>query len=36
LVSEAGMKIVQSGPIAQNFGFMSDLYFILAAAPTGK
>jgi ubiquinone/menaquinone biosynthesis C-methylase UbiE len=35
LVSEAGMKIVQSGPMAQNFGLMSDLHFILAAAPTG-
>src|SRR5215472_10996367 len=35
LVSEAGMKIVQSGPMAQNFGLMSDLHFIFAAAPTG-
>jgi ubiquinone/menaquinone biosynthesis C-methylase UbiE len=35
LVSEAGMKIMQSGPMAQNFGLMSDLHFILAAAPTG-
>ncbi|HKD80607.1 MAG TPA: methyltransferase domain-containing protein [Candidatus Angelobacter sp.] len=33
LVSEADMKIVQSGPMAQKFGLMSDLYFILAAAP---
>jgi ubiquinone/menaquinone biosynthesis C-methylase UbiE len=35
LVSEAGLKIVESGPIAQSFGLMSDLYFILAMAPTG-
>ena len=34
LVIEAGLKILQSGPIAQNFGLMSDLHFILAAAPT--
>jgi len=33
LVSEAGLKITQSGPLAQSFGLMSDLYFILAAAP---
>jgi ubiquinone/menaquinone biosynthesis C-methylase UbiE len=35
LVSEAGMKILHSGPMAQNVGLMSDLYFILASAPTG-
>jgi ubiquinone/menaquinone biosynthesis C-methylase UbiE len=35
LVSEAGMKIVQSGPMAQNFELMSDLHFIVATAPTG-
>jgi ubiquinone/menaquinone biosynthesis C-methylase UbiE len=35
LVSEAGLKIVESGPIAQRFGLMSDLYFILAEAPRG-
>ena len=34
LVIEAGLKILQSGPVAQNFGLMSDLHFILAAAPT--
>jgi len=33
LVSEAGLKIVQSGPMEQRFGFISDLHFILAAAP---
>jgi len=35
LVIEAGLKIVQSGPIAQSFGLMSDLHFILAATPAG-
>jgi len=35
LVSEAGLKIVESGPIAQRFGLMSDLHFILAEAPRG-
>jgi ubiquinone/menaquinone biosynthesis C-methylase UbiE len=34
LVIEAGLKIVQSGPLAQSFGLMSDLHFTLAAAPT--
>lgn len=34
LVSEAGLQIVESGPMAQRFGLMSDLHFILATAPT--
>jgi len=35
LAAEAGLKIVERGPISQSFGLMSDLHFILAAAPTG-
>lgn len=34
LVTEAGLKIVESGPMLQSFGLMRDLHFILAAAPT--
>lgn len=34
LVTESGLKIMRSGPIEQSFGLMSDLYFILATAPT--
>jgi ubiquinone/menaquinone biosynthesis C-methylase UbiE len=33
LVSEAGLKVLESGPIAQRFGLMSDLHFILAETP---
>jgi len=33
LVSEAGLNVIRSGPIEQSFGLMSDLHFILAAAP---
>lgn len=36
LVIEAGLRIVQSGPMAQSFGLMSDLHYILAAAPAGE
>jgi ubiquinone/menaquinone biosynthesis C-methylase UbiE len=32
LVSEAGLTIMQSGPMEQRLGLMSDLHFILAAA----
>lgn len=33
LVTQAGMRIVESGPMSQTFGLMRDLHFILAAAP---
>ena len=34
LLSEAGLNTVQSGPMEDRFGLMSDLHFVLAVAPT--
>ena len=34
LFTESGLNIIRSGPIEQSFGLMSDLYFVLAVAPT--
>jgi len=33
MASEAGFEIVQSGSMEQEFGLMTDLHFMLAAAP---
>jgi len=33
LVTEAGLRIIRSGPIEQRYGLMSDLHFLVAKAP---
>jgi len=33
LITELGFNTIQSGPIGQRFGLLSDLYYVLAAAP---